>query len=86
MVHKVKTMKRFLVRLEEASGMEINPRKYFVDAKNKNEAELKALMKDGYDEQEAKDLLKDRAKAGAGYSGDLLGGDVVYIEVDEIGS
>ena len=79
-------MARWIIRIENASGMKIEPAKYKVTARTKLEAVIKAMMKDkrSWDtKKEALELWKDKE-----YLADddvyILGGDVVAIEVDKV--
>ena len=57
-------MKTYLVRVEEASGMDLNPRKYKIKAKSKSEAMCKVLLKEEYSKEDIKEMLKSKEEAG----------------------
>lgn len=75
---------KWLVRIENASGMAIDPKKYIIEANSKAKAIIKAMMKDKRywdDEKEALDLWKDREYIDGVY---VLGGDTVAVEVNKV--
>ena len=79
------TDKRFLVRIEDASGMEINPRKYIIIAKDRDDAILKTIIKEDYSEEEAKELMKTLSSIDdedCNYQ--IINDDLFRVEVDEI--
>ncbi len=77
--------KRFLVRVEEASGMEINPRKYIIDAKDRKDAIFKMLLKEEYSDKEAKELMKCLSDIDTkDCDMQIINDDLFRVEVDEV--